>query len=47
MVASNSELKAEIATLKDELTLWQTKYMALSKEYVSLKQQFNKLAKDK
>lgn len=47
MVASNNDLKAEIATLKDQLDQWREKYLNLHKEYTKLKSLFDKLVKDR
>jgi predicted nuclease with TOPRIM domain len=47
MVASNTELKNELATLKEELDQWRDKYLNLHKEYTRLKSAFDKLVKDK
>lgn len=47
MVASNKELKDELATLKQELDQWRDKYLNLHKEYTRLKSAFDKLVKDK
>ena len=47
MVASNKELKDELATLKQELDQWREKYLNLHKEYTRLKSAFDKLVKDK
>lgn len=47
MVASNTELKNELATLKQELDQWRDKYLNLHKEYTRLKSAFDKLVKDK
>ena len=46
MLASNSELKNELATLKQELDQWRDKYLNLHKEYTRLKSAFDKLVKD-
>ena len=47
MLASNNELKNELATLKQELDQWRDKYLNLHKEYTRLKTAFDKLVKDK
>jgi predicted nuclease with TOPRIM domain len=47
MLASNNELKSELATLKQELDQWRDKYLNLHKEYTRLKAAFDKLVKDK
>jgi predicted nuclease with TOPRIM domain len=47
MLASNNELKNELATLKQELDQWRDKYLNLHKEYTRLKSAFDKLVKDK
>lgn len=47
MLASNRELRDEIATLKDELDQWRDKYLNLHKEYTKLKSMFDKIVKDK
>jgi predicted nuclease with TOPRIM domain len=47
MLASNNELKIELATLKEELDQWRDKYLNLHKEYTRLKSAFDKLVKDK
>jgi predicted nuclease with TOPRIM domain len=47
MLASNNELKNELATLKEELDQWRDKYLNLHKEYTRLKSAFDKLGKDK
>ncbi len=47
MLASNSELKNELATLKQEIDQWRDKYLNLHKEYTRLKTAFDKLVKDK
>ena len=47
MLASNTELKNELATLKQELDQWRDKYLNLHKEYTRLKTAFDKLVKDK
>ena len=40
-------LKNELATLKAELDQWRDKYLNLHKEYTKLKNDFDKLTKDK
>lgn len=47
MLASNKDLKDELATLKQELDQWRDKYLNLHKEYTRLKSAFDKLVKDK
>jgi predicted nuclease with TOPRIM domain len=47
MLASNKDLKDELATLKHELDQWRDKYLNLHKEYTRLKSAFDKLVKDK
>ena len=47
MLASNRELRDEIATLKNELDQWRDKYLNLHKEYTKLKAMFDKIVKDK
>jgi predicted nuclease with TOPRIM domain len=47
MLASNKDLKDELATLKHELDQWRDKYLNLHKEYTKLKSAFDKLVKDK
>lgn len=47
MLASNTELKNELATLKQELDQWRGKYLNLHREYTTLKTMFDNLVKDK
>lgn len=47
MYQNNTELRDEIATLKNELDQWRDKYLNLHKEYTKLKSMFDKLVKDK
>jgi len=47
MFTQIDKLRTEIEQLKTELDHWRDKYLALNKEHVKLKAEFDKLTKDK
>ena len=47
MFTQIDKLRNEIEQLKTELDHWRDKYLALNKEHVKLKAEFDKLTKDK